>query len=126
MNIEEIRQYCISFPHNEECFPFDENTLVMKIGGRMWAVLPLEKPDIIIVKCDPTLAIDLRERFHDINPAWHFNKKHWNQIDIRHVPRQIIEQSLAHSYTLVSSLLPRKIKNAHNIQNTDVSTILYP
>lgn len=116
MNIEEVRIYCLSFPHTEECFPFDENTLVMKVGGKMWAVLPLEKPNMVIVKCAPERAIELREEYPGINAAWHFNKKHWNQIDLSsHIPRHIIEQSLEHSYRLVTSLLPRKVKQQLNI-----------
>ena len=127
MNIEEICKYCILFPGTVECFPFDLDTLVMKTGGKIWAVVPLEKPGIIIVKCDPELAIELRERYQGINPAWHFNKKHWNQIDTTgSVPQHIIKQSLAHSYSLIVSSLPRKIRTQLNITAQNVTTILYP
>lgn len=117
MNIEEIRSYCLTFACVEECFPFDSETLVMKVGGKMFAVLPLEKPGLVIVKCDPEWAIELRERHAGINAAWHFNKKHWNQIDFTGpVARQLVEQCIAHSYQLVAASLPRKTRRLLNMQ----------
>ena len=100
MNPEEIYSFCMGLPHAEEAFPFDENTLVFRIGGKMFAVLPLEKPNLLIVKCDP------------VDAAWHFNKKHWNQIDLSgHIPIDIIKSSIVHSYELVKSKLPKQIQN---------------
>ena len=116
MNIEEIYTYCLSLPQAQETFPFDQTTLVFKVGGKMFALLSLERPDIIMVKCDPERAIDLRERHTDINPAWHLNKKHWNQMDFtRHLPQQLIEELILHSYQLVVAKLPRKTREALNL-----------
>ncbi len=81
----------------------------------MFALLPLDKPDIIIVKCDPERALELRERYSGIDPAWHFNKKHWNQMSLSTVPQPLIEELVAHSYSLVAAKLPRHIKAELNI-----------
>lgn len=111
MNPEEIYELCTSLPHAEACFPFDEVTLVFKVGGRMFAVNPLDKPDMLILKCDPERAVELRERYGGIAPAWHFNKKHWNMIDLKgSVPRPLITEMTTHSYNLVTGKLPRRIK----------------
>ena len=116
MNIEEIYAYCMSLPRAQETFPFDQTTLVFKVGGKMFALLSLERPDIIMVKCDPERAIDLRERYADINPAWHLNKKHWNQMDFTgHLPQRLIEELILHSYQLVVEKLPRKTREALNL-----------
>lgn len=111
MNIEQVYSYCMSLPHAEEAFPFDRNTLVFRVAGKMFAVLPLEKPDLLIVKCDPVRAIELRERYSGINPAWHFNKTHWNQIDLSgSVAVTLICELIKHSYDVVIAKLPRKVR----------------
>jgi len=80
MNIETAREYCLGIKGSEESFPFDEQTLVFKVMGKMFAVLMLDKPDMIVLKCDAAYAEELRERHSAVEPAWHFNKKYWNQI----------------------------------------------
>lgn len=116
MNVEEIYAFCGSLPAAVAKFPFDQQTLCMTVADKMFAVLPLEKPDIIIVKCDPELAIELRERHAEINPAWHFNKKHWNQIDISGtLPREIIEEQILHSYRLIIAGLTAKKRKELNL-----------
>ena len=83
MNIEDLREYCISLPEVEECFPFDEVTLVMKTGGKMFALIPLDEVETCIsVKCNPELAIELRETYSCVEPAFHMNKTHWNTISV--------------------------------------------
>ncbi len=116
MNTEEIYTYCMSLPHAEDTFPFDQVNLVFKVGGKMFALLPLDKPEIIIVKCDPERAIELRERYAGINAAWHFNKTHWNQMDLTgSVPNALIEELIRHSYDLVVAKLTRKVKASLNL-----------
>lgn len=111
MNIEDVRLECVScHPAVEETFPFDDTNLVMKIGGKMFALLPLDNPDTISLKCDPSLAVELRERYAGINPAWHFNKVHWIQIDISSVPDDVIRAQVAMSFSLVADKLTRKAK----------------
>jgi predicted DNA-binding protein (MmcQ/YjbR family) len=81
MNVEELREYCLSKKGVTESFPFDEVSLVMKAGNKMFALIHLEHlPTVIALKCDPEYAIELRERFPAVTPAYHFNKKHWNDI----------------------------------------------
>ncbi len=115
MNCEEAHRYCESLPHAESTFPFDDINLVMKVGGRMFALLPLDKPDIILVKCDPEKAIDLRERHSDIQPAWHMNKRHWNMMNLTTLSDNLIRELILHSYSLVVSKLPKKTKTELNL-----------
>jgi len=75
MNIEEIREYCISNPGVTEGFPFNDTALVFKAAGMMFALLDLsEEARGISLKCDPELVIELREQHSEVTPAWHFNK----------------------------------------------------
>jgi len=75
MNIEEIREYCLSKPGVTEGFPFNDTALVFKVMGKMFALLDLsEARHGISLKCDPELAIELREQHSDVTPAFHFNK----------------------------------------------------
>ena len=81
MNIEELREYCLSIEGTEECLPFDDVTLVYKVMGKMFALIPLDRDLLSIsVKCDPEKAIELRERYAAVEAAYHFNKKYWNTI----------------------------------------------
>ena len=99
MNIEELYAFCSGLPAAVAKFPFDQETLCMTVGDKMFAVLPLEKPYTITVKCAPERAIEMRERYAGIPPAWHFNKRHWNQIDIPGtLSRDILEEEILHSY----------------------------
>lgn len=102
MDIVEFREYCLSLPDVEETLPFDDSTLVYKVGGRMFAMLMLEKPDHFVVKCDPERAIILRDRYPQVTAAWHMNKRHWN--DVRFEGRlsdEALRRELRHSYMLV-------------------------
>ena len=103
MNIEEIRNHATSKPEVEECFPFDEETLVFKAKGKMFLLLSLnDEPLQFNVKCDPERAIELREQFDCIVPGYHMNKKHWNSVIVDNTltARQLKEQ-IDHSYDLV-------------------------
>ena len=83
MNIEEIREYCITKPVVTEGLPFNDTALVFKVAGKMFALLDLSEDSRgISLKCDPELAIELREQHTEVTPAWHFNKQHWNGVDI--------------------------------------------
>lgn len=105
MSIEEVRNFCLSLPYTEETLPFDDTTLVYKVGGRMFAVTSLEQPDRVVVKCDPDLAIELRDRYEEITSAWHFNKRHWNAICLTgDLGEQLILEQIYNSYMLVIRL----------------------
>ncbi len=108
MDIEEVRTYCLSKPESEESFPFDDDTLVFKVRGRIFACLSLERPDWLVLKCDPDYAIELRDRFSAIEPAFHFNKKHWNQHHLSQLEEGLVHSLIDHSYDCVVRKMPRK------------------
>jgi predicted DNA-binding protein (MmcQ/YjbR family) len=100
MNIETLIEYCLSKKGASEDFPFDEETLVFKVGGKMFALIPLEKiPLQINLKCDAEKAIELREQYEDVQPGWHMSKKYWNTIILDGNIRWIdLKEWIDHSY----------------------------
>ena len=114
MDLEQLREYCISYPGTSEGFPFDEETLVFKVMGKMFALVPLEHADRISLKCDPEYAIELREKHPDaIEGAWHMNKKHWNTVYIyQQITEKLLRHLVKHSYDLVVSKLKKADKLA--------------
>ncbi len=112
MNYEDLRDYCMSLKGVTESFPFDEFSLVMKVQGKMFALLPLDNPETqIALKCDPERAIALREEFEAITPAYHFNKKHWNSVFVHpQISREFMCELIRHSYNLVVAGLPKTLK----------------
>jgi predicted DNA-binding protein (MmcQ/YjbR family) len=102
MNIEILREYCISKRNVTEGFPFGDDTLVFKTEGRIFALVNLEGELSINLKCDPALAIELRERYSSVVPGYHMNKKHWNTVYIDgSVPDKEVYSWIDHSYDLV-------------------------
>lgn len=111
MDIEEIRAYCLEKPGVSECFPFDEVTLVFKVGGKMFALVSLDGDASINLKCDPEKAIELREHFSFVLPGYHMNKMHWNTVLMRSaVSNGQLKEWVDWSYGLVKNSLPKKIK----------------
>lgn len=111
MNIEDLREYCLSKKSATECFPFDEDTLVFKVGGKMFAYSSLEKPCNITLKCDPDRAVELRENYSSITGAFHMNKTYWNLLNIDgSIPNDLIVELIDHSYELVVAKLSRKAR----------------
>lgn len=109
MNLEEIREFCLSKKGVEEDFPFDNDTLVFKVKGKLFFLTSIStKPLRFNVKCDPGLAVELREKYKFVHPGYHMNKKHWNTIDCEGpVPKKLILEWINHSYELVVSSLPK-------------------
>ena len=103
MNIESFRLYCLKKKGVTEEFPFDENTLVFKVMGKMFALTDLvDLPFTINLKCDPEKAIELREKYDAVQPGYHMNKKHWNTITIDNsIPELELLKMIDHSYKLV-------------------------
>lgn len=102
MNIEILREYCISKRNVTEGFPFGDDTLVFKTVGRIFALVNMEGELSINLKCDPALAIELRERYSSVVPGYHMNKKHWNTVYIDgSVPDKEVYSWIDHSYDLV-------------------------
>ena len=114
MNIEEIREYCLSKPAVTEGLPFNDTALVFKVAGKMFAVLDLsENSRGITLKCDPERAIELRERHPEVTPAWHFNKIHWNGIALDgNISDRLLMEWIDHSYAIVVASLPRSKREA--------------
>lgn len=110
MNIEEIRDYCLSKTGAEETFPFGDDTLVFKIGGKMFALINLSGTPEINLKCDPAKAISLREEHNFVTPGYHMNKKHWNTVKADRAPSKLICSLIDDSYNLVFEKLPRTEK----------------
>ncbi len=123
MNIEELREYCLSKKGTTEDFPFDEDTLVIRVMNKIFAILPLERGNCINLKCDPEQVIILREQYQAVTPAYHMNKKHWNTVygDLDANPEEI-RQWIDHSYDLIVNALPRKLKTALDNSETPPSS----
>lgn len=112
MNIEEFRNYCLSKKGITEEFPFDAQTLVFKVMGKMFALVPLERiPSQANLKCDPERAIALREEYDGIiTPGYHMSKVHWNTLFLENLPPKLINELVDHSYNLVVSKMTKKLK----------------
>jgi predicted DNA-binding protein (MmcQ/YjbR family) len=103
MNIESLREYCISKKGADESFPFGEDTLVFKVTGKIFALVNIDGDLSINLKCDPAFAIELRERYSSVTPGYHMNKKHWNTILLDgSVPNKEIQTWIDHSYELIT------------------------
>lgn len=118
MNIEELRDYCLSKPDSEETFPFGEDTMVFKVNGKMFLLTGLEySPPQFNVKCDPEFAIELRERFPCVQPGYHMNKQHWNTVICDgSVNDSVYRQWIDHSYELVAASSRKKIVKKSNVK----------
>ena len=108
MDIEEIRTYCLAKKASEESMPFDDSVLVFKVMGKIFACIFLNIPDRLVLKCDPDYAIWLRDFYPAIEPAWHFNKKYWNQHKISKLGDALLVKLIDHSYEEVLKKISRK------------------
>lgn len=109
MSIEEIREYCLSKLGTTESFPFDEDTLVFKVMGKIFCLTSLSEPNRINLKCDPEKAVDLRERYECVLPGYHMNKKMWNTVVIDgSVSKKLLQEWIDHSWDEVIAKLPKK------------------
>jgi predicted DNA-binding protein (MmcQ/YjbR family) len=112
MNFEDFREYCLRKPFVSEGFPFDQSTLVFKVGGKIFALADIDEFSSVNLKTDPEKAIDLRETYSGIIPGYHMNKKHWNTVKINtDVPDLLFKQMIDDSYELVYRSLPKKMKD---------------
>lgn len=117
MNIEFFREYCLDKAGATEGFPFDAETLVFKVGKKIFALTNVDQFNSINLKCDPTKSIDLREKYEGVKPGYHMNKKHWNTVSInKDVSDRLLQELIDESYALVFATLPNKIKSQLNKQ----------
>src|SRR5882724_2897954 len=109
MDTVEFREYCLGKPNTTEGMPFGETVLVFKVAGKMFALMSLEEvPATANLKCDPDLALDLRDRYEQVRPGYHMNKKHWNTVEIEGgIPEAGLRKMIDHSYDCVVQSLPR-------------------
>lgn len=111
MYLEDYRNYCLSLPQATEGFPFDENTLVFKIGNKMFSLTNVENFKSVNLKCNPEKAIELREQHPGVKPGFHMNKKHWNTISTEDlISDDLICQWTKESYDLVVKSLTKKLR----------------
>lgn len=111
MNIEALRDYCLSFSGVTESFPFDKSTLVFKVMNKMFTLVDVDTFDFVNLKCDPEKAIELREEYSGIRPGYHMNKKLWNSVYINDdVDDSLIFELIDHSYREVVKTLPKKVQ----------------
>lgn len=111
MNLEELREYCLAKPGVTEGLPFGEDTLVFKVGEKLFLLTSIGRGNQFNVKCDPELAVELRERHPEVIPGYHMNKKLWNtvQTDGNLTYRQLCDM-IDHSYAQVVAGLPKKAR----------------
>ncbi len=111
MDLAQFRKYCLSKPRVTEGTPFGPDVLVFKVGGKMFALAALdEMPTTVNLKCDPDWALDLRDRYEQVRPGYHMNKKHWNTVEIEgSVPDTELRKMIDHSYDLVVESLPKSM-----------------
>ena len=110
MNLEDFRELCLMKPNVTEGTPFGEDTLVFKVAGKIFALASLDGvPPRVNLKCDPDLALELRDRYEEVQPGYHMNKKHWNTVELSgRIPDAELCQMVDHSYLLVVQPLPKK------------------
>ena len=109
MDAVEFREYCLTKPKVTEGTPFGEDCLVFKVAGKMFALVALDEvPATANLKCNPDLALELRDRYEQVRPGYHMNKKHWNTVEIESgIPDVELRKMIDHSYDLVVQSLPR-------------------
>src|SRR5437762_7865638 len=109
MDLAEFRRYCLTKTGASEDIPFGPDVLVFKVGGKMFALAALDAiPVTVNLKCDPDLALELRDRYEQVRPGYHMNKKHWNTVEIDSgISETELCKMIDHSYDLVVKSLPK-------------------
>lgn len=111
MNIEEFRDYCMAKAGVTEETPFGPETLVFKVGGKIFALTDIDTFGSINLKCDPERAVELREAHDYVLPGYHMNKKHWNTVLVGTGASVMqLRQFTDHSYELVLASLPKAVR----------------
>ena len=125
MDLEEFRDYCLSKIAASESMPFGEGILVFKVAGKLFALAPLDEiPVTVNLKCDPDLALALRDQYDQVQPGYHMNKKHWNTVEIEgEIPDAELRKMIDHSYDVVAKALPKSTaKRAVRTRQTSTAT----
>ncbi len=111
MNLDNFREYCLSKKGVTEDYPFGEDTICMKVAGKIFAITSYAVPLSVNLKCDPEYAVELREKYDEVQPGYHMNKKHWNTVDFGgRISDKELKEMTDHSFELVFRGLSRKQK----------------
>src|ERR687890_456771 len=112
MNARELRDWCLGHEGAFEDFPFTAEHSVFKVGGKMFAISALEREPLeVSVKCEPELAIELRNSYAAVRPGYHLNKRHWNTLTLDgSLPDQLVRDLIEDSYDLVVTALPKRVR----------------
>lgn len=111
MNIEELRDYCLQKTAVIEGLPFGDDTLVYKVGGKIFLLISITSGDSFNVKCEPELAVELREQYNEVQPGYHMNKKMWNTVNMHgSLTTKQLHEMIDHSYDQVVKGLPKKLQ----------------
>jgi predicted DNA-binding protein (MmcQ/YjbR family) len=111
LNLEELRDCCLQKAGVTEGLPFGEDTLVFKVGEKLFLLTSISQGDRFNVKCDPELAIEMRERYTEVQPGYHMNKKLWNTVFMNgSLTRKQLHEMIDHSYQLIFDSLPKKVQ----------------
>lgn len=112
--LEQLRAHCASKPGSEETFPFDMDTLVFKVAGKMYALTSISSETVRVnLKCEPELAELLRAEHAAVAPGYHMNKRHWNTVILDgSLPEALMQELIDRSYDLVVAGLPRRLRAA--------------
>ena len=111
MNIEEFRNFCLSFKAATEDLPFDEKTLVFKIMNKMFALVDIDDYNYVNLKCEPQKCEELRDEYDGISLGFHMNKKHWVSVKTdSSISDELMKKLVSDSYNLIVSKLTKKQK----------------
>lgn len=114
MEFESIREFCLSLPYVTEDMALGEDFLLWRVADKIFACCHMERPDNLTLKCDAEYALELRERHPGITGAWHWNKRYWNDVDLRsHLSDEFVRELIRHSYREVVKKLPKRLVAAH-------------
>ena len=110
MDRDGVFALCLALPGAEETYPFGDEVAVMKVGGKMFALVMLSgEPGSVNLKCDPDWAVELRQRHEAVRPGYHMNKRHWNTVELDGtIDDEDVREMIEHSYGLVVRALPRR------------------
>ena len=109
MDIETVRTYCLQKPLATEDLAFGPEGILFRVYNKIFAYLDLERPDLVVLKCNPDYAIELRDRYNAVTGAWHWNKKYWNEVHFdADVPDELVLELIDHSLAEVLKKMPKK------------------
>ncbi|HSV97234.1 MAG TPA: MmcQ/YjbR family DNA-binding protein [Spirochaetota bacterium] len=120
MDVPALRLYCLAKPATSADFPFGSDVLALRVGKKIFALVALdESPPRVNLKCDPLLAMELRERYPGVTPGYHMNKAHWNTVTLVGVPERELRAMIDHSYEIVLKGLSRRKRETIGAKRAD-------